>query len=109
MKKAQQKPVVEHSEEKADSLPLKIQPIYRVDRLERVKEWIGAGHAPKTNVKRYRFPDKVAAIVSKTYAECGDGATLSDDIALIKIRDLLLDLDEGIIDRNKRKKKKLLR
>jgi hypothetical protein len=88
--------------EKTDSEPLRIAPMHSVDRLARVKEWIRLGRAPMSNVQRYRFPEKVAAIIAKTYAECGDGAVLSDDIALMRIKDLLLELDEGIIRRNTR-------
>ncbi len=51
-----------------------------------------------------RFPERVAAIVGKTYATMGDGFKLSDDEALTRIRDLLDELDETLIERNKKKR-----
>jgi len=51
-----------------------------------------------------RLPDRIAAIVGKTYAEEGDAATLSDDEAIMMIRDLLAELDDTLIERNKRKR-----
>ncbi len=51
-----------------------------------------------------KFPDRVAAIVGKTYAEMGDAHILADDEALNRIRDLLLEIDEEIIGRNKNKR-----
>lgn len=101
MKRSKQELSTDQSEERNDSLPLRIVP--NVDRLARVKDWIRAGRSPMSNVQRYKFPDKVAAIIAKTYAERGDGALITDDVALRKIRDLLLDLDESIIRRNTRK------
>lgn len=55
-------------------------------------------------VKVLRLPERIAAIVGKTFAEMGDGAELSDDEALGRIRDLLFDIDPNIIERNKRKR-----
>lgn len=51
-----------------------------------------------------RFPERVAAIVGKTYAVRGDGFKLSDDEALTRIRDLLDELDATLIARNKNKR-----
>lgn len=47
--------------------------------------------------------DQVAIIISHTYAERGDAAELADDVALAMIRDLLLDVDAHLIERNKDK------
>jgi hypothetical protein len=55
-------------------------------------------------VKLKKFPERVAAIVAKTYAELGDSAQISDDEAVSRIRDLLNELDENIIERNRKKK-----
>jgi hypothetical protein len=51
-----------------------------------------------------KLPDRVAAIVGKTYAEIGDAATLADDTALMMIRDLLFEIDDTLIERNKGKR-----
>lgn len=51
-----------------------------------------------------RFPERVAAIVGKTYAVQGDDAQLADDEALTRIRDLLGELDETLIERNRKKR-----
>ncbi len=51
------------------------------------------------NVRKLReLPAKIAAIVSQTYVELGEGAPLTDDEALHLIRERLLDCDERIID-----------
>lgn len=55
-------------------------------------------------LKAAKLPDRVAAIVGKTYAEQGDAAQLADDEALMMIRDLLIELDETLIPRNKNKR-----
>ncbi len=47
---------------------------------------------------------RMAAIVGKTYAERGESAQLADDQALMLIRDLLLDMDAGIIDHHRNHK-----
>lgn len=62
-----------------------------------------------TDIKRQavslvKFPERVAAIVGKTYPVCGDDFKLSDDEALCRIRDLLDELDDTIIARNKNKR-----
>lgn len=54
--------------------------------------------------KILKLPDQIATIVAKTFAVRGDDATLSDDQALVRIRDLLESIDEKIIDRNKNKR-----
>lgn len=51
-----------------------------------------------------KFPDRVAAIISKTYAVMGDGAQIADDQANMMIRDLCDELDETLIERNKNKR-----
>jgi hypothetical protein len=50
------------------------------------------------------LPDRVAAVVGKTYAVMGDEAQMADDQALMMIRDLLEDLDPTVIERNKNKR-----
>lgn len=50
------------------------------------------------------LPDKIAAIVSRTYACRGDSYTMADDEALARIRDLLEEIDVRIIERNKKKR-----
>jgi hypothetical protein len=50
------------------------------------------------------FFNRVATVVGKTYAERGDDAQLADDEALMLVRDLLLDLDAGIIERHRKRK-----
>jgi hypothetical protein len=55
-------------------------------------------------VKAAKLPDRIAAIVAKTYAVQGDAAQLADDEALMMIRDLLDELDETLIERNKNKR-----
>jgi hypothetical protein len=51
-----------------------------------------------------KLPERIAAILGKTYAVRGDDATLADDQALMMIRDELDDYDEKIIERNKNKR-----
>ena len=51
-----------------------------------------------------RLPDRVAAIVSKTYAVLGDDQVIANDQALMMIRDLLDELDDTVIERNKNKR-----
>lgn len=53
---------------------------------------------------RLKLPDRVAVILGKTFAVCGDDAKLPDDQALIRIRDLLEAIDPEIINRNKNKR-----
>lgn len=51
-----------------------------------------------------KFPERVAAVVGKTYAVMGDDFKLADDEALTRIRDLLDELDATLIERNKKKR-----
>ena len=51
-----------------------------------------------------KLPERIAAVVGKTYAVRGDDYKLSDDEALTRIRDLLDELDATIIERNKEKR-----
>lgn len=51
-----------------------------------------------------KLADRVACIVSKTFAVQGDEAALTDEEALIRIRDLLEAIDPQIIERNKKKR-----
>lgn len=55
-------------------------------------------------LKIARLPDRVAAIIGKTYAARGDDAVMADDEALIRIRDLLDEIDPTLIERNKNKR-----
>lgn len=61
--------------------------------------------------KYLKLPGAIARIVAKTFAVCGDDATLGDVEALVRIRDVLEDLEPGILDRvakeRLRKKKRL--
>jgi hypothetical protein len=80
---------------------------YRGDDLGRVMRQIVARHTfadePPENLLIV-FIRRVAVIVGKTYAERGDDAQLADDLALMLIRDLLLQLDPEIIDRHRNRK-----
>ncbi|HYX72151.1 MAG TPA: hypothetical protein VE732_05220 [Nitrososphaera sp.] len=60
-------------------------------------------------VKVAKLPDRIAAVIGKTYAEMGDAATVADDEGLMMIRDLLLEIDDTLIERNKRKRLSRLR
>jgi hypothetical protein len=51
-----------------------------------------------------KLPDRIAAIIGKSYAEMGDSAEFADNVALMMIRDLLLDCDPTLVERNKSKK-----
>jgi hypothetical protein len=55
-------------------------------------------------VRLAKLPDRIAAIVGKTYSEKGDSAELADDTAVGMIRDLLNELDDRLIPRNKKKR-----
>jgi hypothetical protein len=80
---------------------------YCGDDLWRVMQHIVARCAfarePPENVLVVFFKH-VAMIIGKTYAERGEDAQLADDLALMLIRDLLLDLDAEIIDRHRNQK-----
>ncbi len=45
--------------------------------------------------------NQIAAIISRTYVELGDGAEFADDEALLLIRDVLLAFDDTIMHRNR--------
>lgn len=70
-------------------------------RLMWVMDWLRL-HRDINYDRRKLFVNRVATIIGKTYVECGDAAELADDIALMLIRDLLLELDGRIISKNKR-------
>ncbi|MBA3241992.1 MAG: hypothetical protein H0T60_12265 [Acidobacteria bacterium] len=55
-------------------------------------------------VKLAKLPDRIAAVIGKTYAVMGDGALIADDEANMMIRDLLEELDTSVIERNKNKR-----
>lgn len=55
-------------------------------------------------VKVAKLPDRVAAVLGKTYAVMGDAATLDSDTALMMILDHIEEIDETIIERNKHKR-----
>lgn len=55
------------------------------------------------------LPLEIAAIISQTYAELGDGAPLTDDEALHLIREKLLEYDEHLIDGQRRRGVALVR
>jgi hypothetical protein len=80
---------------------------YSSEDLQRVMQQIVArrtfAHEPPENLLVV-FIRRVAIIVGKTYAERGESAQLADDLALMLIRDLLLDLDAEIIDRHRNRK-----
>lgn len=80
---------------------------YSGDDLWRVMQHIVArcafAHEPPENVLVVFFKH-VAVIIGKTYAERGEDAQLADDLALMLIRDLMLDLDAEIIDRHRNQK-----
>ncbi len=57
------------------------------------------------SAKLLRFPERVAAIISKTYSIRGDDPkVIPDDEAIMRIRDLLDGLDDTVIERNKNKR-----
>jgi hypothetical protein len=72
--------------------------------LRRLKKGKVKGMAEEYAKQLQKFPDRVAAICGKTFACAGDSAPMSDDEALNRIKDLLNELDETIIDRNKGKR-----
>jgi hypothetical protein len=58
-----------------------------------------------TTRKILKLPDKIAGIVTRTFVASGDNAELSDDQALMMIKDLLEEIDPEIMTKkNKRKK-----
>lgn len=55
--------------------------------------------------KLLKLPSRIAAVVGQTYAVCGDDFKLADDEALMRIRDLLDDIDPAIMQRVRKKKR----
>jgi hypothetical protein len=51
-----------------------------------------------------RLIERIAAVIGRTYADLGEGAPLADDEALAIIRNLLLDYQPEIIERNRGKR-----
>jgi hypothetical protein len=57
--------------------------------------------------KLAKLPDRIAAILAKTYAVIGDEAFktgISEDVANVMILDLINDLDSTLIKRNANKR-----
>jgi hypothetical protein len=66
----------------------------------------GILHKRELDLAQYRnwlgeFFDEIAGIIGKTYVERGDGAQLADDVALLMVREILLEIDAGIIERHR--------
>ena len=55
-------------------------------------------------LKLAKLPDRIATIIGKSVAEVGDDFSICDEEALHLIRNLLLELDETVIQRNKNKR-----
>ena len=75
----------------------------RERRILRRKEvlWMAENQA----VALLKLPERIAAVIGKTYIVRGDDPnTIPDDEALMRIRDLLDEFDEKIIGRNKDKR-----
>jgi hypothetical protein len=60
--------------------------------------------AEKYALRLAKLPDRIAAVIGKTYAVRGDAFEMADDQAVMMIRDLIDELDETLIERNKNKK-----
>ena len=57
------------------------------------------------SVKLIKFPERVAAVIGKTYSIRGDDPkVIPDDEAIMRIRDLLDELDDTVVERNKNKR-----
>lgn len=78
------------------------EPPIRIDRLARVKSWMEGRRTAAVDPLGHRFAYHVAKIVRKTYAVCGDEATIPDDKALMMINDMLLKLDVEMLKRSQR-------
>jgi hypothetical protein len=73
--------------------------------VRRIQKGKGVNWMPEEYAVRLaKLPDRIAAIIGKTYSEVGDSAPLADDTAVGMIRDLLNELDERLIERNKNKR-----
>lgn len=55
----------------------------------------------QTTLLEGKLYDQIASVISRTYVEVGDTAKLPDDEALMIIREMLLEFDPNIIDRNR--------
>ena len=73
-------------------------------RRNKGKEVMDMQGVEKQAVALAKLPGKIAAIVGKTYSIRGDDATLPDDEAIMRIRDLLDEIDPTLIERNKNKR-----
>lgn len=62
------------------------------------------GRAEDQATRLVKLPDRIAAVVGKTYAVLGDAFEMNDDEALGRIRDLLDEIDETLVERNKGKR-----
>ena len=62
------------------------------------------GRAEEQATKLVKLPDRVATVIGKTYAVRGDAWEIDDSQALGMIRDLLDEIDETLMDRNKDKR-----
>jgi hypothetical protein len=62
------------------------------------------GRAEDKAMKLAKLPDRVAAVVGKTYAVMGDAFELCDDEGMLRIVDLLNEIDPTLIERNKEKR-----
>lgn len=54
--------------------------------------------------KLRKLPSRIAAIIAQTVAVRGDDYRIDDNQALVRIRDLLEEIDPKIIDRNAKRK-----
>lgn len=73
-------------------------------RLSGALEWLLSKETVRGGYGQQRVHEFIAAVVAMTYLEKGDGSIISDDKALMIIRSLLLDFDEGIIERNRHRR-----
>lgn len=70
-----------------------------------LKKREGVGMDEKVYATRLaKLPDRVAAVVGKTHAFMGDRFQLADDEAVMKIADLLHELDPTLVKRNGHKR-----
>jgi hypothetical protein len=74
------------------------------NRSQQKKESALARNPKEYATKLQRLPDRIAAIVAKTYAIQVDAWELEDDVALVMIRDLINDIDDTLVERNAKKK-----
>ena len=59
-------------------------------------------------IKMRRLPERIAAVVGKTFAIQGDEAPLADEEAINRILGLLYEIDPQLVDRNKDKRLQVL-